>query len=100
MAEHTSLTVRLTGRLDALGKRRAFGDTSWVGCVAWGLYGAGERYPVDAWNEMDTLEFEGHEFPVIGCWDEYLKGIYGNYMQLPPKEKRVAHGVRAWRINR
>ena len=86
-------------KLDSLGKSIEFGQTQWVGIVTWGLYGAGERYPFSGWHVMDCLKFEGREFPVIGCWDEYLHGIYGDYMQLPPEEKRITHEMKAWRID-
>lgn len=26
-------------------------------------------------------------------WDEYLTFMYGNYLELPPKEKRKVHPV-------
>ena len=42
------------------------------------------------------VEFEGHCFPCCSCWDSYLSGIYGDYMQLPPPEKRKAHDVEAY----
>lgn len=32
-------------------------------------------------------------FNAINKPEVYLEQIYGDYMKLPPKEKRVAHGV-------
>lgn len=32
--------------------------------------------------------FEGHTFPIPIGYDNYLRRIYGDYMQLPPEEKR------------
>lgn len=90
---------RAAGELDSLARSFAFGETSCVGCVAWGLYGAGERYPLSGWNEPCRLGFEGHEVSAISCWDGYLSGLYGDYMQLPPEEKRVTHEMRAWYAN-
>lgn len=49
--------------------------------------------------EMELMEFEGHQFPVMGTWDEYLTTIYGDYMVLPPVEERTAHAIRAWRVD-
>lgn len=40
---------------------------------------------------MDTyLPFEGHPLPVMAGYKKYLERIWGDYMQLPPVEKRVA----------
>lgn len=35
--------------------------------------------------------FEGKEYSVLIGYDEYLKQLFGDYMQLPPEEKRVTH---------
>jgi lipopolysaccharide cholinephosphotransferase len=35
--------------------------------------------------------FEDHTFLGVERFDEYLKKKYGNYMQLPPKEKQIQH---------
>ena len=44
------------------------------------------------WFETYTeLEFEGKRFPVIDHYDDYLRRLFGDYMQLPPEEKRITH---------
>ena len=40
-----------------------------------------------------TLPFEGHDWPVPGNPDHYLIRLYGDYMQIPPPEKREKHMV-------
>ena len=35
--------------------------------------------------------FEGIEVILPEKYDEYLTWIYGNYMELPPEEKRIGH---------
>ena len=45
------------------------------------------------------VEFEGHRFPAFSCWDSYLKGLYGDYMQLPPVEKRKTHDMVAYLLD-
>ena len=87
---------RLGRALDGLGRKIPFGSTGYAGCVTWGLYGAGERYKDDAFDRVVMVEFEGHEFPSIYCWDEYLTGIYGDYMQLPPEGERKTHELEVW----
>ena len=37
------------------------------------------------------LEFEGRKLPCPKEYDKLLTKIYGDYMKLPPKEKRVTH---------
>lgn len=39
---------------------------------------------------VDYKEFEGHNLPVPVGYDEILTSLYGDYMKLPPVEKRVA----------
>ena len=37
---------------------------------------------------LTEVEFEGHMFFAPGNWDSHLRGIYGDYLQVPPPEKR------------
>lgn len=37
------------------------------------------------------IEFEGKEYSVPNDWDYVLKRLYGNYMEIPPLEKRITH---------
>lgn len=37
---------------------------------------------------LTEVEFEGHMFLAPGNWDKHLSEIYGDYMQVPPPEKR------------
>ena len=41
--------------------------------------------------------FENEQFQVPNGYDNWLKLIYGDYMELPPVEKRIAHHTfKAW----
>lgn len=44
------------------------------------IFGQCKRYP------FETLSLKGVE-----QWDNYLTALYGNYMQLPPKEQQITH---------
>lgn len=39
------------------------------------------------------IEFEGHLFSAPGKVHEYLKETYGDYMTIPPKDRRETHSV-------
>ena len=54
----------------------------------------------DVFERTVDLEFEGYIFKAMSCWDEYLGKVYGDYMTLPPIEKRQAHSVKAWRVDK
>lgn len=40
-------------------------------------------------TEFVEVDFERHKFPALKGYDAYLKGQYGDYMQLPPENQRV-----------
>ena len=57
-------------------------------CGAW----AKKEIMKREWIEpVKTLAFEDITVSVPGNYDAYLKRMYGNYMQLPPEEKRQSH---------
>lgn len=48
-------------------------------------------------EETVFSDFEGRKFRIPKWYDKYLTQIYGNYMGLPPKDKRVStHTFKAW----
>lgn len=48
------------------------------------------RHPKEDFDHVVYLDFEGHQVPVMAGYHEYLTKIWGDYMQLPPVEQRVA----------
>ena len=92
-----SVVRRQSMRLDCLARALPYGSTPYVGGVTWGLYGTGERVSLDGFEKHVYLPFEGQDFMCMSCWDEYLTGLYGDYMELPSPDKRKGHDVVAWR---
>lgn len=91
------VTASCARKLDALGRAIPYGSTKWVGAVTEGE-GPCERMALADFERQVMMEFEGHSFSCMSCWDANLRGIYGDYMQLPPENQRVSHGVKAWRV--
>lgn len=87
---------RCVEKIEQIAKKHSYQDCKYVGAVTWGLYGAGERMLKSEFEKQVMVEFEGHKFPAFSCWDSYLKGLYGDYMQLPPVEKRQTHDMKVY----
>ena len=43
--------------------------------------------------EAAKMPFEGYMWNVPKEYDAYLKNMYGDYMQIPPPEKREEHVI-------
>ena len=56
-----------------------------------GTYGLSEIMDSSAFSGCSTLLFENKERYVPKDWDYVLTRLYGDYMQLPPIEKRKSH---------
>lgn len=48
------------------------------------------RFPKDVINNFTEVEFEGLKFKAPKDYDKCLKSLFGDYMKLPPVEKRIA----------
>lgn len=47
--------------------------------------------PYEWFEHYTDIEFEGRKFRSIVNYDGYLSTVYGDYMTLPPEDKRVTH---------
>lgn len=81
--------------LDKIFMRYEFGKTEYVSQIAWSdilVYNKTEEY-----LKQIQLEFEGEYFTGPSCYDERLTMMYGDYMTLPPEDKRQAkHSIKAY----
>lgn len=56
--------------------------------------------PAVLFNSLTDYNFEGITVKGFTDFDTYLKCVYGDdYMLPPPEEKRVNHGISAWRLS-
>lgn len=63
-------------------------NTKRVGNVSAGDYAYWDK---DILQEFTYAEFENKKYRIPVEYDKYLREFYGNYMELPPEEKRVTH---------
>ena len=81
-------------------KSLEFGTTSAAGNVVWGPWKPDKPgFPIEDFDNLIDMEFEGRTFKACLHWHEYLTGLYGDYMQLPPEDQRYTHGMKVWRAD-
>ena len=83
---------RLEDRVMPLYTRK---NNRYVGCL-FSPYGQREKVEASELFQPTRLTFEGEQFCAPYHWDAFLSRIYGDYMQLPPPEKRRTHRIEAW----
>ena len=73
-----------------------FETTNLAGSIL-GRYGDIEVMDGHVFKSYVKLAFDGRKYYAIADYDLYLTKHYGDYMQLPPKEKQVSnHSFKAW----
>lgn len=80
----------LIKQIHQLTTKFVYEHSSFVGNIVWG-YGSKERCMKAFYNDYTFLEFEGDYFQTMIGYEGYLTNVFGNYMQLPPKEEQIAH---------
>ena len=68
-----------------------------VGVKHWG-YGPNEAMKKDELLPVEHV-FEGKKFFIPANYHKYLTNLYGDYMQLPPEEQRICHGIKAYKLD-
>lgn len=76
-----------------------YGSTLNVANLIWPTVAKDRWFPASDFDNLVEKEFEGHSFYVIPHWDGYLKGLYGDYMKLPPEKDRSFHGAVVWPVD-
>lgn len=76
--------------IDKINREVDFDRSKYAGCVT-GAYRKKEIMKTSVFTSYIKMKFENEEFWCIKQYDAYLKKHYGNYMELPPEEKRQSH---------
>lgn len=73
-------------------RQYAVRDCRFYACHVNGIYGKGEVQPSSSISgDLPRISFGAREIPVPAQWHDYLTGLYGDYMALPPAENRKRH---------
>lgn len=46
-------------------------------------------YKMEWFKDTKWVKYEGYDMPIPSGYDQILKAQYGDYMQLPPEDKRT-----------
>ena len=87
----TRSTKHYLKKIDELHSRYSYSDSEFVGSIACLYNSPKNRVPKSCFENTVDVEFEGIKFKAPAEYDYVLRSIYGDYMQLPPEEKRVTH---------
>ncbi|MCR5077910.1 MAG: LicD family protein [Prevotella sp.] len=83
-------------RIDAIATAADYNQSDEVACVV-APYSESDIVRKADISTTIKATFEGRQFSVPVGYDTYLRHVYGDYMQLPPVEKRVStHTFKAW----
>ena len=84
---------KLLERAAALHAMYPYDSSEYVGCIESYFNGIGNRNPKSAYGDTVLLDFEDKKFPAPVGYHDILTNMYGDYMQLPPEDKRESHNV-------
>lgn len=83
---------RCAEKLDQLANTYNFEESDYIANVVWGV-GGGEAVKKSEYLDYINMEFHGYKFHVPFSWEKYLKNVYGDFMKIPPENKRYAHCI-------
>ena len=81
---------KLIDKIQSTARKTDFDSSVYAGNLG-GTYRFRETMETSIQNEFIDIEFEGKKFSAMKNYDKYLTNLYGDYMQLPPEEKRITH---------
>ena len=79
-------------------KTYPFECSEYCGAVSVVYNGTVEVFPRKLFEKYIELPFEGHSFMAFADWDRFLRQQFGDYMQLPPENKRRTHNLDAYSL--
>lgn len=90
-------SMKIATHLEDICKKVNFNKAKYVAGLN-GMYGKKEIWLKEEMLPIVYLDFEDGKFPCYKNYDKYLSNLYGDYMKLPPKEKRQPHNDKGYRV--
>ena len=81
---------RWRNRAERLLNKYSYNESEKCGGIV-GQYGFREVMDKGVFQKEKMVEFENSMYPAPIGYHEYLTSLYGDYMELPPENKRVTH---------
>ena len=85
-----TIRTRLINKLNAIATSHDFNASQYIANYG-GACAEKEIHPKEWILPLTKKHFEDTEVYIPGNYHEYLTQMYGDYMQLPPVEKRISH---------
>lgn len=87
---------KIFAKIDRILQKEASNLALYKGNILWG-YGEKELVDPKIFEKFTLVTFEGKQYVAPENYHDWLSSVYGDYMQLPPEEKRVSnHEVKAF----
>lgn len=86
---------KITEDMNRIEEAHPYTNSNHVACYS-GSYKDKEYFEKDWFGDGCEMKFEDVNVLMPSNYDAYLKKIYGDYMKLPPIEKRVSHHFAAY----
>lgn len=86
-------------KIEARFQKYPFDQSEFV-VSTFGIRGEKEIIKRENYDSIISVPFEDRQYDIPTGYDTYLKNMYGDYMQLPPEDKRCSpHAIRAFWCN-
>lgn len=90
-------SFRIAESMDKIEQKYNSGSKEYIAALC-GMYGMRERWKYSEYEPKIRIPFEGRLFPVPENYDIYLTNLYGDYMQIPPENKRKYSHASVYKI--
>lgn len=77
-------------KINKFAKKYPFETSEYAGVTTTAVHIFKERNPKEIFRDTVYFPFRELQLPAPSGYDVYLKHLYGDYMQLPPEEKRIS----------